>query len=514
LSDDGQSLVVWWRCRYAANTSGCVIGDQPGGIDVYDTETGERRERFLTQTHGFETSGALSPDGQIVTGYLGGLVVVSTISTAVAAAEETIVPAHFGSVHLIEFGPDGLIITAGNDQKIRFWSSDLDNQVAPPLVNQGKIRAIGAGITGITVTRSGGQMIRFDGVYSREALPIVEALVASPSPVFHLSSDTPWWVSSPVPDQTVLRLRRLDSDEQRDIDMSSVHPTGWIFPHFSSDGEWVRTYDRDPTSGVIGLWEVAGDRRTAVHLGPIWAQLGITDEAPNIRTSPARGGERLFVATQRSDGAWVAVWVDVASEQIVAGPLEISEGNRPRILHDNSVVVGGPGPLMLLPPGLDEQPLILDGVNGLIPLHQDEASGLVLLGGDDGDVALFDPGSGEVEYLVGAAGTALAGAFSPSGDRIAIVSNTYAVQLFDAATGQPLGGRMVAGAGTEIFANGLAWSADGRGVWSIAAPGPVRYAAHPASWRDAACGIAGRELTPEEWRSFVSEDEPQVSACS
>jgi hypothetical protein len=136
-----------------------------------------------------------------------------------------------------------------------------------------------------------------------------------------------------------------------------------------------------------------------------------------------------------------------------------------------------------------------------------------------GEVALFDPDSGDIEHLAPVPGPAQGGAFSPSGDRIAITSVAGGVQLYDVATGQQIGAPMVSegfgvGADPTLGGYGVAWSADGRGVWAVSLEGPVRYAADPNSWRDIACGIAGRELTADEWRTYVSDSEPQVSVCT
>ena len=73
------------------------------------------------------------------------------------------------------------------------------------------------------------------------------------------------------------------------------------------------------------------------------------------------------------------------------------------------------------------------------------------------------------------------------GARIAITSVAGGVQLYDVATGQQIGTPMVSdgfgvGADPTLGGYGVAWSADGRGVWAVSLEGPVRYAAYPDSW--------------------------------
>jgi DNA-binding SARP family transcriptional activator/WD40 repeat protein len=503
--DDGDDAVLWWQLGDFDPHTG-------GGIDVIGTTTGERRARFLDD--GEPTATAVSTDGRIITGYADGAIVVRTIPGTAAAADDVRIAGHSRAVGQIALGPDGVIVTAGADRTVRFWSADGARRPTHPIdiAGAGGFGALGVGATGVTVAQTSGGMVRIE----TNSRPIVEATRSAVG--FGLSPDAAWWWSpvvdptTEIDDPTVLRLTHLDGDDQRDIDLRAVHPTGFYFVKPSIDGEWVLTAG---DAHIIGVSEVAGDRQTAVDLGPTLAQLGITEELPVMVPRAAAGGERLFVLIRKSDDSWLAVWIDIASEEIVAGPLELPSGGGSRILQDGSVVVGGDiAPLMVLPPGLDGEPTILPDVTGLSALHQDPVSGLVLVGGGDGAVGLLDPRAGRVEFLEGAVGWVYAGAFSPSGDTVAISSDTAGVQLFDVASRQPIGMPMVPQGGAIGGAGGLRWSEDGRGVWIGPAGGPVRFAAHPDSWREIACSIVGRELTPDEWRTFVSDTDPQVSACT
>ena len=504
LIDDGDYGVLWWQ-------QGDFDPDTGGGIDVIDTTTGERRARFLDD--GEPTATAVSADDRIITGYADGAIVVRTIPGTAAAADDVQIAGHSREVRQIAVGPDGVIVTAGGDRALRFWSADGARQPTHPIdiAGAGGVGALGVGATGVTLAQTSGGLTRI----STNSRPIVEATRSAVG--FGLSPDVAWWWSSVVDPSkeidapTVLRLTHLDGGEQRDIDLHTFHPTGFGFVKPSIDGEWVLTAD---DGNIVVVSEVAGDGQEAVDLGPIWAQLGITEEHPHVVPRLGTGGERLFVLTRRADDSAVAVWVDIASAKIVAGPLNLPSGGPARVLHDGRVVVGGDiAPLMVLPPELDGEPMIAD-VTGLSALHQDPVSGLVLVGGGDGVVGLLDPRAGRVEFLEGAVGWVYAGAFSPSGDTVAISSDTAGVQLFDVASSQPIGVPMVPQGGAIGGAGGLRWSEDGRGVWIGPGGGPVRFAAHPDSWRDIVCSIVGRELTPDEWRTFVSDTDPQVSACT
>ncbi len=55
---------------------------------------------------------------------------------------------------------------------------------------------------------------------------------------------------------------------------------------------------------------------------------------------------------------------------------------------------------------------------------------------------------------------------------------------------------------------------DGGGIWVGSSEGPIEFAADPQRWRQIACDIVNRELTDDEWRTFVSETDSPTSACA
>ena len=82
---------------------------------------------------------------------------------------------------------------------------------------------------------------------------------------------------------------------------------------------------------------------------------------------------------------------------------------------------------------------------------------------------------------------------------------------------------MIAGSGSDpadlyslSTSTVCAWRATGLrrlSVWVAATNVVIRFAADGDSWTRIACAIVHRELTAEEWQTFVSETEPQVAAC-
>jgi hypothetical protein len=107
-----------------------------------------------------------------------------------------------------------------------------------------------------------------------------------------------------------------------------------------------------------------------------------------------------------------------------------------------------------------------------------------------------------------------AGAFSPDGTRVAVTTLTDGVQLFDVVSGRRLG--VPTGLDSAGFrpGNGVRWAEDGSGVWTAPEGGPILLSTDPVRWREIACSIVHRELTEDEWDTFVSPETEPVPACS
>ena len=84
------------------------------------------------------------------------------------------------------------------------------------------------------------------------------------------------------------------------------------------------------------------------------------------------------------------------------------------------------------------------------------------------------------------------------------------MQLFDVETKEPIGVPLQLG---SVDGPGLRWSPDGSSVWVVPTGGPVRVAASAIRWREIACQIVNRELTADEWNTFVGDGDP-ISACT
>lgn len=113
-------------------------------------------------------------------------------------------------------------------------------------------------------------------------------------------------------------------------------------------------------------------------------------------------------------------------------------------------------------------------------------------------------------------------AFSPDGMLLASTSEFSTTQLWDVTTGTPFGSDLVAGS-VPITVAAVpepdraeipfvpSFSADGLVLYT-GGDDPMVWSLDPAGWRAAACAIAGRDLTVEEWTQFLP-GEPVQSTC-
>jgi WD40 repeat protein len=123
------------------------------------------------------------------------------------------------------------------------------------------------------------------------------------------------------------------------------------------------------------------------------------------------------------------------------------------------------------------------------------------------DILVFDVSTGEplFEPLIGHTDLVLSFAFSPDAAMLASGSADNTVRLWDLASGQALGMPLV---GHESDINALAFSPDGKRLISGSADGDIRiWESDPAVWLSRACEIANRNLTPQEWETFLPERE-------
>jgi hypothetical protein len=94
----------------------------------------------------------------------------------------------------------------------------------------------------------------------------------------------------------------------------------------------------------------------------------------------------------------------------------------------------------------------------------------------------------------------------PNGQLLSASGNGGNLFLFDAATGEAIG--------TELTTTGPSgFTADGNSLLILGEGAEIhRFDVDPRSWIRRACGIAGRELTTDEWQRYLP-GRAQRSVC-
>jgi WD40 repeat protein len=132
--------------------------------------------------------------------------------------------------------------------------------------------------------------------------------------------------------------------------------------------------------------------------------------------------------------------------------------------------------------------------------------------GRDGVVRLWDVATRRQTGQVTIGGSVPAAvAVSPDGTKLATADADGAVRLWDTVTQQRIGPPMTAGP-QPVYA--VAFTPDGTKLASTGADGTARTwdVAFPTRLAAAACSIAGRSLTPQQWSAYAGT-QPYQQVC-
>lgn len=461
---------------FAPDASAVAIGDDDGDIRFLDPRTGNSNAEPLAVSESTPVAIEYSPDGsRVAVGRLDG----RTQLYAIESGQQLGPPlaANASAINDVSFSADGrLLATAGLDRTGALWRLDGD-------------RAIGT-------------------VFRGQKGPITQAAY-TPDGTLVLTTGADGSVAARDPGTGSI-VRRYDLGGE--VLSAAVSPDG-------------ATLAAGGTAQRVVLWPVddGSAEPITVDLGGSWAQ--------QVAFSP--DGEQLAVAVDGARGAWEVGrggsvrFVDPATGAETADRVHL--GGEPAIgvafsPNGEVLAITGANNLVHLYDAGTHEPLGQPLANVDSPmlstafapdseqLATGTGSGSVLQWNVDEQTALEPPLEGDEGAIGGVA-------YSPDGTLLATSRSGFSTtQVWRADDGARFAGTFVAGAlpFTEqtfdvdhFLANRPTFSPSGdRLVTTGLDRATVSWTLDPEQWREAACAIAGRELTEGEWRQYLPAREP------
>jgi WD40 repeat protein/DNA-binding SARP family transcriptional activator len=422
------------------------------------------------------------------------------------------------------FTPDGdSVVSTGNDSRIVIWDT-ASASVREVLTGTGDLPLRGPaissdGTSGFTTDRNRDVVVWDFAGASRFGRPFAAG------PGF---SGWPWFAMSPdgrtiaVPSAVGSEFGRSGSIDL--IDTSTLQVNDVIrYPHGSPEG---LAFSPDSTTLAVGAWN---DRREQSDVR-LWAVASGEPETPELPGIPRRA---VVWAMQFSpDGDTLAGAARVLGPERGAvylwnvGTDELEERFATR-RPVNALAFAPDGSLLAAPTGWADggDTVIWDARTHRVvrTIHTDDAAaywadfsedGRVLLaGGQSSSVRFFDVSTGKAigPPLTGLTGSTDTADLSPDGRTVVGADTAGNILLWDRATGTVIGGPFPGpSAGAYLAAS---FTPDGRHLLVVSDSGSGwLWDVAPSDWATRACAIAGRSLTPEEWREFLP-DRPYHATC-
>lgn len=503
-------LDAWDRTAYVIETDQVGVG--PSFLTAFDIDTGDVTAGPVIIEGEFVVRVAASAD-QIVTS--GQTIRVFDPSTLDPIASDIGEARGGGSLTALAVSPFGLI-TAGSPVDLELWAA-VGTDFGPfelPITGEA---------AGAAFSPDGSTLITADpgGSISTWRLGWIEDL-GDP-----LAPEGPGLVTvSPTGDILAVWARgrgvQLFDRESREH-LGALEGLGpedsFLGLDFSPDGQKIGTLtcpveQVDTCDASVELFDVGTGRRLAgpTPVGPLGADLGIALEftADGTRLVSAAGGLGVLM-------------LDVPTLNPIGDPLRLDDVASAPGTGTGAVTAGSRDGRQLVA-GLGDfgQISIWDVTSRPTPVGSIEATasaiwftpdGELVVGFVDGPVQLWDPMT--VEPLGDPLPSeAAAWGFDLSDDGVLVVSgivSTGGTRLWDVATGRALSGYLpafgtaIAPDGSELYLGALGDGEHGATVSALSM--------EVGRLIGDACRRAGRNLTPEEWSSYMPEGEPYRPTC-
>jgi WD40 repeat protein len=286
----------------------------------------------------------------------------------------------------------------------------------------------------------------------------------------------------------------------------------------SADGATLVSIADD---GLIGLW---GRNDAGGPLGTPDPDVVVFDETGHEWEPPDAGFDKGFASTSPDGRRVVGIdytfthlrtWDAESGARLgdARPPAPVSSG-RPRFSADGRYVDVVSDFELIRYDGTDlrevasiRTPFAIQGEVVQVP-----GTDHVIGAGLGGYVGRFDLGDGTVVAVGRSRDSSNLESASISADGTMIATYhpySFRVALFDAATLRPIGRPFLAGDLVFVPRFTSDGHLTGNGLFNV----PTRWDVEPASWREAACHAAGRNLTREEWVEYLGS-EPYRGTCT